>query len=265
MRQVGGLPVLGWPAFDGLGVDAWVTTRSGGVSTDGYAGLNLSFQVGDDGERVLRNRRLLAAAIGAQPGDFVFCAQAHERSVQVVTADHRGRGTLSAADALPGTDALVTDVPGVVLAVMAADCVPLVLLDPVARVLAAVHAGWRGTVAGVTPAAVEAMTGLGADAERIVAGIGPAVHPDRYQVGAEVVTAAEEAFGPRAGEVVRPDGTGRWLFDLWRANHLQLRVAGVPDERIHVADHETGPGTPFYSHRFEAPCGRFAAVARLTA
>lgn len=264
MRRVGPVPVLAWPAFDGLGADAWVTTREGGVSAGGYAGLNLSFQVGDDGQHVLRNRRLLADAIGADLGDFVFCAQAHERAVHVVTSQDRGRGATSAADALPGTDALVTAVPGVVLAVMAADCVPLVLLDPVARVLAAVHAGWRGTVAGVTPAAVEAMAGLGADPGRIVAGIGPAVHPDRYQVGSEVTDAAQAAFGPRAGEVVRPDGTGRWLFDLWRANRLQLRAAGVPDDRIHLADHETGPGTPFYSHRFEAPCGRFAAVARLS-
>lgn len=167
------------------------------------------------------------------------------------------------SDAIAHTDALVTAVPGITLAVMAADCVPLVLFDPVARVLACVHAGWGGTVRGVTPAAIEAMRTLGAEPARIVAGIGPAIHPDRYQVGADVAELARLAFGDAVEAVVRPDGTGKWLFDLWQANALQLTTAGVPVEQVHIAGRDTGPGTPFFSHRSEAPCGRFAAVARM--
>lgn len=262
LRSAGDLPVLAWPAFDGLPVDALVTTRDGGVSTGGFASLNLGLHVGDEPGAVLANRARLATALGATPGDFVWCDQAHRPSVQVVTAEHRGRGSASATDALAGTDAVVTSVPGVALVVMVADCVPLVLLDPVARVLACVHAGWRGTVLGVTSAAVATMVGEGAVPGRILAGIGPAIDPARYQVGDDVAEAAARAFGPQAGEVVRPDGD-RWLFDLWRANALQLAAAGVPVDRIHVAGRATGPGTPFFSHRFEGPCGRFAAVARL--
>ena len=257
--------MLAWPAFDEHAVDAFVTTRAGGVSTGDPAGLNLGLHVGDDPDRVRTNRTRVAQALDATLDDFVYCDQAHRPTVQVVTEEHRGRGTRSVADAFAQTDAMVTAVPGIALVVMVADCVPLVLFDPVARVLGCVHAGWRGTVLDVTTAAVEAMRTLGAEPARIVAGIGPAIDPDRYQVGAEVVEAAEKAFGARAGEVVRPDGSGKWVFDLWRANAIQLEVAGVPAGQIHVAGRPTGPGTPFYSHRFEGPCGRFAAVARLRA
>jgi YfiH family protein len=259
----GGLPAISWPGLNQAGLDAYVTTRDGGVSTGPFAGLNLGLHVGDRDENVLTNRERVASALGASLDDMVFGEQVHRPSVTVVTAEHRGRGARSRSDALPATDALVTRVPGIVLAVLAADCVPLVLFDPAARVLACVHAGWRGTVRGVTSAAVATMRGFGSDPADVVAGIGPAVAPDRYQVGAEVVEQAEAAFGSRVGQVVRTDGSGRWTFDLWRANAIQLADAGVPESQVHVAALPTGPGTPFFSHRFEGPCGRFAAVARL--
>jgi YfiH family protein len=265
LRVLAGLPVLSWPAFDAHPLDAAVTTRDGGVSTGRYRGLNLGLLVGDDETAVLANRARVASAIGGSLDDFVFCEQSHQPNVHIVTAEHRGRGARSTADAIAQTDALVTAVPGITLAVMAADCVPLVLFDPVARVLACVHAGWGGTVRGVTPAAVETMRTLGAEPARIIAGIGPAIHPDRYQVGADVAELAERAFGEAVALVIRPDGTGKWLFDLWQANALQLTTAGVPPEQVHIAGRDTGPGTPFYSHRSEAPCGRFAAIARLRA
>lgn len=260
-----GLPLMAWPAFDGLGVDAYVTTRSGGTSAGPFASLNLALHVGDDAGAVLANRARVAAALDADLSDFVFCEQVHRPTVHVVTRADRGRGARSRADAVTGTDALVTTAPGVILVVMVADCVPLVLLDPVRRVLACVHAGWAGTVQGVTTAAVNAMRRLGANPADVVAGIGPSISPDRYQVGDDVADAARAAFGDRAGEVLRPDGTGRWTFDLWRANTLQLLAAGVPEDAIHVAALDTGQRTGLFSHREGTPTGRFAAVARLRA
>ncbi|HEY4464609.1 MAG TPA: polyphenol oxidase family protein, partial [Streptosporangiaceae bacterium] len=264
-RPVRGLEVLTWPAFDGLGVDAMVTTRAGGVSPGPYAGLNLSLNVGDSVAGVLENRRRVAAALGAEPDDFVFCAQVHAGVATAVGPEHRGRGTRSPADAVPGADALVTDNPGTVLAVLAADCVPIVLYDPVRHVLACAHAGWRGTVARVAASAVAAMESLGTRAADVVAGVGPAIAPSRYEVRAEVADYAERVFGSRTGEVLSPVGGGRWLFDLWTANRIVLGEAGVPDSQIHVTDVPTGPdgGGRFFSHRAERPCGRFAAVARL--
>jgi hypothetical protein len=267
LRQRAGLPVLTWPAFYPLPVEAIVTTRHGGVSAGGYATLNLSFAVGDEAANVRENRRRAAAALGADPAHFVFAAQVHGSRAEVVSAADRGRGTLAAGDAVGPADALVTATPGTVLAILVADCVPIVLYDPAAHVLGCVHAGWRGTVARTAQAALTAMCSLGARPEDVVAGIGPSVAADSYQVGEEVAGAARDAFGQQAQALLRPaaaGGPGQWLFDLPAANRHVLRTAGVPDGQIHVAATPTGPGPGlFFSHRAERPCGRFALAARL--
>ena len=164
---------------------------------------------------------------------------------------------------MPDADALVTADPAAVLAILVADCVPIVLHDPVARVLACVHAGWRGTVARVTDAALAAMTSLGAHPADVRAGLGPAIGPDRYQVGGDVAGPARETLGGDADLVLRPDGTGRWLLDLPGANALLLAAAGVPAGQIYPAAARTGGGGPFFSHRDSLPGGRFALLARL--
>lgn len=152
--------VLRWRSLGAAGVDAMVTTRDGGVSTGDYASLNLGLHVGDDPEHVIENRRRAAAAVGAGLDDMVFCFQKHADAVTVVGSEHRGTGARSHDEALP-CDALVTVSPDVCLVVMVADCVPLVLFDPDAQVLACVHAGWGGTTKGVTPAAIDAMVSEG--------------------------------------------------------------------------------------------------------
>jgi YfiH family protein len=269
-RAAGPLRLLTWPAL--AGVDVAVTARSGGVSAGPYATLNMSLSVGDDPGRVLENRRRVAAALGASPGDFVFARQVHGAGVRVVGDADRGSGTFSPGDAAgsaggvgeAGADALVTTAPGVVLAILTADCVPIVLHDPVAGVLACVHAGWRGTVAGVTAAAVTAMQDLGARPSDVVAGLGPAIAPARYQVGPDVHQAVTRSFGPAAPAFLRPDPAtrDRWLLDLWAANRHALLQAGVPASQIHATTHPTGSGD-FFSDRAERPCGRLALVARL--
>ena len=279
LRQRAGLPVLTWPAFDPLPVEAMVTTRHGGVSAGSYATLNLSFAVGDEAANVRENRRRAAAALGADPADFVFAAQVHGSRAEVVSAADRGRGTLAAGDAVGPADALVTATPGTVLAILVADCVPIILYDPAAHVLACVHAGWRGTVARTAQAALATMCSLGTRPEDVIAGIGPSVAAGSYQVGEEVAAAARDAFGEEAVAAAR-DGSGRqarallrpaatggpgqWLFDLPAANRRVLRAAGVPAGQIHVTATPTGPGPGlFFSHRAERPCGRFALAARL--
>jgi polyphenol oxidase len=185
----------------------------------------------------------------------------------VVSVADRGRGTLATGDAVGPADALVTATPGTVLAILVADCVPIILYDPAAHVLACVHAGWRGTVARTAQAALAAMCSLGTRPPDVIAGIGPSVAAGSYQVGEEVAGAAREAFGQQAQALLRPaatGGPGQWLFDLPAANRHVLRTAGVPDGQIHVAATPTGPGPGlFFSHRAERPCGRFALAARL--
>jgi YfiH family protein len=261
LRERGGLPVLAWPAFDRYPVDALVTTRHGGVSTGDYATLNLSFGVGDRPEDVLENRRRAAAAVGADLADFVFGSQVHGAVARVVTRADRGAGAAVADAGVGEADALVTGDPGTVLGAVVADCVPILLYDPGAHVIACVHAGWRGTVARVASAALAAMATLGTRPGDVIAGIGPAIGPDRYQVGEEVEQAVRECFGERAPLVIRPDGTGRWLCDLWSANRLLLCETGVADRNIHVATIPTGGD--FFSNRKARPCGRFGVLARL--
>ena len=286
LRSVGGLHLLAWPAVDASGADAAVTARSGGVSSGPYATLNLSLGVGDDPGCVLENRRRLAGGFGASPEDFVFARQVHGTGVRVVGAADRGSGVFRLDDAIADADALVTKSPGVVLAILTADCVPIVLHDPVAGVLACVHAGWRGTVAGVTAAALAAMQALGARPSDVTAGIGPAIAAVRYQVGADVHQAVTQAFGP-ATTFISPDarpgaGPDRWLLDLWAANRNALVEAGVPAPQIYTTTLPTGPTSPtspripttptgpttpgyFFSDRSARPCGRLALVARLRA
>src|SRR5271166_4038514 len=260
LRAVGGLHLLAWPALDASGADAAVTARSGGVSSGPYATLNLSLSVGDDPGCVLANQRRLAAGFGASPEDFVFARQVHGAGVRVVGAADWGSGAFCLDDAIADADALVTGTPGVVLAILTADCVPIVLHNPVAGVLACVHAGWRGTVAGVSAAAVAAMRALGSRPSDVIAGIGPAIAAARYQVGSDVHQAVTQAFGPAAAFIrpdarpdahpdVRPDAhpdsaPDRWLLDLWAANRHALVEAGVPAPQIHTTTLPTRPPNP---------------------
>lgn len=283
----GGVSLLSWPALAASGLDAAVTARSGGTSSGPYATLNLSLSVGDDPACVLENRRRLAAAFGARPDGFVFARQVHGAGVRVVTGADAGRGALGLDDAVPDVDALVTQTPGLVLAILTADCVPVVLHDPRAGVLACVHAGWRGTVAGVGAAALAAMTTLGARPQDIWAGIGPAIAASRYQVGPDVHQAVSRAFGSAAPEFIRPDTVPeRWRLDLWAANRHALIQAGVPAAQVYVTQYPTGPAQAvsttspadpadpasvadpadpagFFSDRSARPCGRLALVTRL--
>jgi len=280
LREVGALRLLTWPALAASGADAAVTARAGGVSRGPYASLNLSLSVGDDPAAVLENRRRLAAGFGGRLADFVFAGQVHGAGVRVVGEADAGSGAFSGEDAIPATDALVTSTPGVVLAILTADCVPIVLHDPVAGVLACVHAGWRGTVARVCVAAVAAMQPLGSRPADVIAGIGPAIAPARYQVGPDVHRAVTQAFAPapQAAPVpfLQPDSApGRWRLDLWSANRFVLTEVGVPAAQIYVTDVPTGPTNPsgsagpnagpgsFFSDRTARPCGRLALIARL--
>jgi len=267
LREAGALRLLTWPALEASGVDAAVTARAGGVSPGPYASLNLSLSVGDDPANVLENRRRLAIGFGARLADFVFAGQVHGAGVRVVGEADAGSGAFSGEDAIPATDALVTRTPGVVLAILTADCVPIVLHDPVAGVLACVHAGWRGTVALVSAAAVAAMRDLGSRPADVLAGIGPAIAASRYQVGPDVQQAVTQAFGP--APFIQPDSVpDRWRLDLWAANRFVLTEAGIPAAQIHVTDIPTGPTAPqglsyFFSDRAARPCGRLALIARL--
>ncbi len=253
---------------------AGCTTRDGGVSNPPYDELNLGLHVGDDPATVLENRRRLAAALGVELSAFVFAQQVHGGEVQVITAADRGRGTLRFEDALPDTDALITREAGVVLTVMHADCVPVVLFDPLTPALGVVHAGWGGAVHHVVRHAVEAMRKeFASDPATLVAGIGPSIGPASCEVGPEVAERVRAEFpGAGGANLVRPREDkqprleGRYLLDLWAAAAADLTSAGVSRESIEVAGLDTFQlHSQFFSDRCQRPTGRCLTFAMLRA
>jgi purine-nucleoside/S-methyl-5'-thioadenosine phosphorylase / adenosine deaminase len=260
------VPLLPWDGAAPLGASVAVTTRLGGVSRPPYDTLNLGLHVGDVAEHVLANRERAARSFGTQLDGLVFAHQVHGATVGRVGPAEAGRGATSHDDALAGTDVLVTTSPDVTLVILVADCVPIALVDSEARVLAAVHAGWRGTAAGAVGAAVRTMADAGAWPARVRAFVGPAVAPSRYQVADEVRNALAAAIqpAPLASTVARPDGAGRWRVDLVAANRQQLEAAGVAPEHI-VESGITTANPSLFSDRAARPCGRFGLLARLAA
>lgn len=235
-----------------------ITRREG----PGLAG-NIAFTRGPDAESVLAARARWCRRLGVDPAALVFSRQVHGAAVERVTPAARGRGALAPAD-LPAADALITDAPGLALVALAADCVPLILVDPGRRAVATVHAGWRGTVAGVVGATVGALTaGYGSRPADLLAGIGPSIGPCCYEVGPAVAAAALASHGSAVLYPGRlPDHPH---LDLWAASRRALLRAGLVEERIELAGVCTRCHVHHYfSHRAEGPSrGLFGAVAML--
>lgn len=238
--------------FDGDGLRAVVTTRSGGVSGPPYDALNLGVHVGDDLDAVLENRRRVAEALGVET--LSIADQQHGATVAVVTAEN-------ATTTFPATDGLVTDVPGVALATLVADCAPVLLWDPVRHAIGAVHCGRRGVFAGVIAATVEQLRiAYGSVAGDLVAGIGPCIGFASYEVGDAEADPFDELFGP--GAFTQPSRPGHAYVDLPGAVRRQLEDLGIG--MVHALDVDTRTTTDtYFSDRAARPCGRFAAVINL--
>jgi YfiH family protein len=252
---------VAWYDFPGLtaggSVRALVSTRTGGVSRDGFASLNLSLSVGDDSRHVTENRRRLITALDLTDVAHVAVAQVHGR--QVLVADEQLAEL--PADVLPEADGLVTDHPGVALWLRFADCVPLLACDPRRGAVGVAHAGWRGTFADVVGALVEALaTSYGSDPADLRLAIGPAIGPCCYQVGADLAAAFHRAW-PVDAAIAREAADG-WYLDLPELNRRQALRAGVRPEHLFAAATCTACHPhDFFSHRAQrGQAGRFAAV-----
>ena len=260
-RQSDPPPVLTIDALRHPLVRHFISTRVGGFSAPPFHWLNLGFHVGDDPAVVLRNRAHLARALDIPVSSFVFAEQVHGAEVAVVSDEDRGCGATTYEDSIPGCDALVTNTPGICLTVLTADCVPLLLLDPVRKVVSAVHAGWRGTVNGIARRAVETMVReFRCSPDDILAGMGPSIGHCCYEVGQDVAEQVKAAFGPAKGVLHAGLGTSVRL-DLREANRRQLLHAGLRSDAVHVLPECTCCRSDlFYSVRAQkGPTGRFAS------
>ena len=201
------------------------TTRFGGVSGGYLSSLNLGIHRGDTPENVRKNYEIVGNALGFDPEDVVMTHQVHSDVVRRVGRENRGEGLLRPVPR--DCDGLITDEPGVVLAVFSADCTPILLFDPVRRAVGAVHAGWRGTAAGIVKNAVERMRAeFGCAPETIRAAIGPCIGPCCFETGPEVPAAMTAALGRDAEEFCRPAGE-KYYVNLKGLNRLWLSRCGV--------------------------------------
>lgn len=231
-----------WPAP--THVRALTTTRAGGVSRGPYESFNLGDHVGDDPEAVWQNRARLREAL-VLPAEPLWLKQVHSTTVVL------------AARAQPGieADGAWTDRPGVVLAVLTADCLPIFLCDRKGTKVALLHAGWRGLAGGIIESGLQALNVPG---EELLVWLGPAIRPDAYRVGDDVRDALY-ARDPAAAAAFHPDGTGRWLADLYRLARQRLRSQGVTavygGGYCTLREHER-----FFSFRRNGATGRMASL-----
>jgi len=228
-----------WPAPPG--VKAFVTSRSGGVSTGPYASLNLGTRVGDDAHAVSENRARVRAFLPADPR---WLHQVH--GTRVVQADRVAQET--------SADAAFTRARGVVCAVQVADCLPVLFCDREGTCVAAAHAGWRGLSAGVLEQTIAA---LGLPASRLIAWLGPAIGPRAFEVGADVLSAFAQSDPSHSAFAAAAD-PGKWLADLFALARERLASAGLSAISGGGLCSFSDPAR-FFSHRRDRITGRQAA------
>ena len=231
-KTVDGVPFLSYPMLEETGiVYHGFSTKLGGVSKGCWATMNISTTRGDDPEDVEENQRRIARAIGVKPEDMTFTNQTHTTNVAVVRAEDKGRRFME-------TDGMITNVPGICLVTFYADCVPLLFLDPVKKVVASSHSGWRGTVNRMGQVTVEKMQKeFGCDPKNILACVGPSICQECYEVSEDVIDMFRANF--RESEYDRlfyAKENGKFQLDLWKANELVLTDAGIRPEHMAVTN-----------------------------
>jgi hypothetical protein len=195
-------------------------TRTGGVSSGVYAGLNGGIGSNDDPAHVAENRRRMAAQMGVASTHFLTVHQTHSPDVVVATGPWPDGPR-------PRADAIVTRTEGLAIGATAADCAPILLVDPTARVIGAAHAGWKGALTGILESTVAAMEKLGAERNGLIAAIGPLIHQQSYEVGGEFVERFIETDAGNAMFFIPSVREGHAMFDLAGFVRRRLENAGV--------------------------------------
>lgn len=230
--------LLRYPMLTDTGmVEHAFTTRSGGVSKGIFSSMNLSFTRGDEEAAVMENYCRLAHAMHTDIDRFVLSDQTHTTNVRIVTEADAGKGLVKPRD-YQDVDGLVTNVPGLVLSTFYADCVPLFFVDPVHRAIGLSHSGWRGTAGRMGQATIQKLQEVyGSRPEDLICAVGPSICADCYEVSADVAEEFRREFVGHEEEVVKKphtdaNGEQKYQLDLWQANRIVLRDAGVEEEHI---------------------------------
>lgn len=238
IKQTGETPVLQFSVFNQTDmVKHGFSTRLGGVSTGIYASMNLGQSRGDDPEKVQQNYRIIADTIGVSTEWMVCSDQTHTTNVKVVTKEDAGKGLLHPKD-YQDIDGLITNVPGLCLVTYYADCVPLLFLDPVQKVIASSHSGWRGTVGHMGEITIQKMQSeFGCRPEHILAAIGPSICQDCYEVSEDVIQQFQQAFPENIwADLYYRKENGKYQLNLWKANEWILLNSGILPEHLAVTN-----------------------------
>ncbi len=246
--------VSGWEGARGV-----FTTRKGGVSPYPFDSLNMGGGSGDNPGNVRKNRALITAALGMPGAEIKTVPQVHGDGIYVLRGPDAARPD-------KGHDAIMTDLKRVPIGVLTADCVPILLYDPKRAAIAAVHAGWAGTVKGIAGKAVSEMGDhFGSRPENLLASIGPSIGPCCYEIDSKVLEPLNESMPGMAAQFITNSRPGHWYLDLWKVNRRILENAGVRLDRINVFGTCTACNPEkFYSHRKSGGrAGRMMALAVL--
>lgn len=246
------VPYLEYPMLADTGVVRHgFSTRLGGVSRGCYDSLNLSFTRGDSEEHVRENFRRIAESIGVKCENMVFSQQTHTTNVRIVTEADRGAGMIRPLT-YQDVDGLVTNIPDICLVTFYADCVPLFFVDPVKHVIGLSHSGWRGTVGKIGKVTVELMQKeYGCNPADIRAAIGPSICQDCYEVSEDVIEQFQKNFFESDWkDLFYRKEDGKYQLNLWKANEIVFREAGIIEEHIAVTNVCTHCNSDIlYSHR----------------
>ena len=238
VKENRGVTYLSFPILEDTGlVSHAFSTRLGGVSKGDFATMNFSFTRGDDRDDVLENYRRMAVALGVDRERMVLTWQTHTTNVRRVTEEDEGKGIVRDRD-YRDVDGLITDIPGITLVTFFADCVPLYFLDPVHKAIGLSDSGWRGTVKRMGQVTVDAMKeAFGTRPEDIIACIGPSICGDCYEVGEEVADEFADAFHEKYHDVILlKKQNGKYQLDLWKANEIVLKEAGIKGDNLAVTN-----------------------------
>lgn len=232
-----GVTYLTFPSLMKEGVKHGFSTRLGGVSKGIFSSMNLSFTRGDNKDHVYENYKRMGKAIGFCQDDLVFSDQVHKTNIRIVTQEDKGKGIIKPIN-YSEIDGLVSNIPGIPLVTFYADCVPLFFYDPVMKVAALAHSGWKGTVSRIGEKMVNTMSeSFSCKPSDIITVIGPSICKECYEISEEVAVEFQQEFTKdQIDEFLIDNHNGHYHLDLWKVNEIILREAGITAAHITTAN-----------------------------
>jgi len=239
------------------------SSRLGGVSHGIYESMNLNFASGDDRDKIIENYKIICRALNLNFENLVISSQTHDAEIRCVTEEDRGKGIIKARD-YDGIDGLITNIPGIPLVTLYADCVPLFFMDPVKRVVGLAHAGWKGTVKGIGQKMIQKFVDIyGSSKSDILVGVGPSIGQCCFEVESDVVNKFVKIISN--DNSIKDMGNGKYMMDLWDINKEILIQSGIDKRNIVVTDVCTKCNKDIlFSHRgHNGKRGGMAAIIQL--